>query len=122
MRFDRIDHFWFTLLHELAHLALEHRGGHLDGDMDGDAIDAEESAAKKLASGWLVRDSEIRTLAGKHRGRPSKAAIEAFAKQHRLHPGIVVGRLQHLTLVPFTHFRPMLVKGRDLLKPWTDGV
>lgn len=34
-----------------------------------------------------------------------------------LHPGIVVGRLHHMEIVPFTHFRSMLVKVRDLLEP-----
>lgn len=121
MRFDRIDYFWFTLLHELAHLALAHRGGHLDGEVDGEAIDGEEAEANELASGWLVGEHEVRAFAASQRGKFSGAAIEAFAKQHRLHPGIVVGRLHHLRLVPFTHFRPMLVKVRDLLAPWTDG-
>lgn len=120
MRFDRIDHFWFTLLHELAHLSLEHRGGHLDGETDGDTIDGEESAANTLASSWIVSDSEILTFAAKHRGKPSKTAVESFASEHRLHPGIVVGRLHHLKIVPFTHFRQMLVKVRERLEPWTD--
>jgi len=120
MRFDRIDYFWFTLLHEVAHLALEHRGGHLDGDTDGDVIDAEETAANELASSWLVSDATIRAFAAKHRLTPSKAAIEAFAIEHRLHPGIVVGRLHHLKIAPFTHFRGMIVKVRDRLEPWTD--
>jgi HTH-type transcriptional regulator/antitoxin HigA len=121
MRFDRIDYFWFTLLHELAHLALEHIGGHLDGETDGDTIDVEETDANRLASEWLVRDEEVRAFAAKHRGKPSKAAIEGFAAEHRLHPGIVVGRLHHLKLVGCTHFRAMLVKVRQLLAPWTDG-
>ena len=30
IRYDRIDNFWFTLLHELAHVGL-----HMDGDYEG---------------------------------------------------------------------------------------
>ena len=122
MRFDRIDHFWFTLLHELAHLALEHRGGHLDGDLDDGTIDAEETEANELAASWLLSEEEIRAWLAKHRGKLSKASIGAFAEEHRLHPGIVVGRLQHLKHAPYTHFRTTLVKVRALLEPWADGV
>jgi hypothetical protein len=121
MRLDRIDYSWFTLLHELAHLVLEHRGGHLDGETDGEAIGPEQTGANRLASSWLVSDQAIRAFAVRHRGKPSKAAIEAFAQDHRLHPGIVVGRLHHLKIAPFTHFRPMLVKVRGLPEPWTDA-
>ena len=67
-----------------------------------------------------MSDEQIRAFAAKHRGKPSKAAIEAFAQDHRLHSGIVVGRLHHLKLVPSANFRPMLGKVRELLEPWAD--
>ncbi len=121
MRYDRIDYFWFTLLHELAHLALGHSGGHLDGEVDPDAVDTEETQANVLAAGWLLRDAEVRDFAAKHRRKPSRAAIELFASERGVHPGIVVGRLHHLEVVAYTHFRQMLVKVRHLLEPWTDG-
>jgi HTH-type transcriptional regulator/antitoxin HigA len=122
MRFDRIDHFWFTLLHELAHLALEHRGGHLDGERDDDAIGAEEAQANELAASWIIGDEAVRVFAAKQGGRPPKAAIEAFATEHAVHPGIIVGRLHHLKVAPYSNYRSMLVKVREALKPWTDGV
>ncbi|MBN2194850.1 MAG: HigA family addiction module antidote protein [Polyangiaceae bacterium] len=121
MRYDRIDYFWFTLLHELAHLALAHEGGHLDGEADPGTVDAEETQANALAAGWLLRDADVRDFAVKHRRKPSRAAIELFAQERGVHPGIVVGRLHHLEVVPYTHFRQMLVKVRHLLEPWTDG-
>lgn len=121
MRYDRIDHFWFTLLHELAHLALGHRGGHLDGETDPDGVDAEETQANELAAGWLLRDADISAFAVKHGRKPSRAAIELYSGERGVHPGIVVGRLHHLEVVPYTHCRQMLVKVRHLLEPWTDG-
>jgi HTH-type transcriptional regulator/antitoxin HigA len=121
MRFDRIDYFWFTLLHELAHLALGHQGGHLDGEIDGDVVDGEEAEANNLASTWLLSEGDLRAFVASHRRLPSKTAVEDFARKRHLHPGIVVGRLHHLKLVPFTHFRSMLVKVRDILEPSTEA-
>lgn len=121
MRYDRIDYFWFTLLHELAHLALEHRGGHLDVDLNDGEIDTEEQEANQLASKWLVPDAELRTFAKKCRGKISRAELESFSSQWRVHPGITVGRLQHLKLLEYSHFRGMTEKVRHLLLPWTDG-
>jgi HTH-type transcriptional regulator/antitoxin HigA len=120
MRLDRIDHFWFTLLHELAHLALEHRGGHLDGESDAGEIDTEETRANALASGWLLRDDELASFAARQPGAPSKAAIRAFAKERRLHAGVVVGRLQQLGLLAPTQYRGMVAPVRTALEPWTD--
>lgn len=115
MRYDRIDYFWFTLFHELAHLVLDHQGGHLDETHDDDEISEEEQAANQQAGTWLVSEADLRALC---RQRPSRASIDAFATKHAVHPGIVVGRLHGLKLVPYSYFRPMLVKVREQLAPW----
>ena len=54
IRHDRLDSFWFTLMHEMAHLALGHEGARLE-DLDGDAGgNMEEMEADALAADWLV--------------------------------------------------------------------
>ena len=118
MRYDRIDYFWFTLFHELAHLVLEHRGGYLDEAHDDEEIDDEERAANERAGSWLVSDAALRNFLQRCGGRPSRVAIEEFAAERALHAGIVVGRLHGLKLVPYSYFRPLLVKVRDQLSPW----
>ena len=45
----------------------------------------------------------------------SKAAIADFAESMAVHPGIVVGRLQHLGVISYSHSRAMLVKVRERL-------
>jgi HTH-type transcriptional regulator / antitoxin HigA len=129
LRFDRIDWFWFTLMHEIAHLALGHQQGHLDFLGDSDATtasasshaDSDEREADDLASDALISTSSIRRLARSTRGPISKAAVEAFAREHRLHPGIVVGRMHHMGFVPYSHMRGYLEKVSHLLEPWIDG-
>ena len=57
LRFDRVDHFWFTLLHELAHVAkhLSNPGdAFLDRLEDSDATEALEIEANRIARDALI--------------------------------------------------------------------
>lgn len=96
LRYDRIDNFWFTLMHELAHLAL-----HLDGESDifYDDLDIEaeddprEREANQLAGEALIPyDAWENSPASRLR---SPQAAEYLAKQLNIHPAIVAGRMQH---------------------------
>ena len=96
LRYDRIDNFWFTLMHELAHLAL-----HLDSESDifYDDLDIEaeddprEREANKLAGEALIpHDAWENSPASRLR---SPQAAEHLAKQLNIHPAIVAGRMQH---------------------------
>jgi HTH-type transcriptional regulator/antitoxin HigA len=118
MRFDRIDYFWFTLMHELAHFALEHKGGHLDLE-DGETIDGEEKAANALAQESLISSTSIRAFAAKNKPF-SREAIEEFARGERVHAGIVVGRLHYDQELPYSHMRGYLVKVSQRLARWSD--
>lgn len=111
LRYDRVDNFWFTLLHELAHLLLDHQGVFLDrlgGSSDDAENDGIEREANAQAKAWLFPEGVFETfLQG---GCFSKSCIANFAERQRRHPGIVVGRLQREGSVPYrTH--------RDLLEP-----
>lgn len=53
LRYDRIDSFWFTLMHELAHIVLGHQGCYLD-DLDDLEDNDEEKEANQQAANWLT--------------------------------------------------------------------
>jgi len=120
LRFDRIDWFWFTLMHEIAHLALGHKSGHLDTFGEGTSEDEDEAAADKFASDALLSTEAVKSFARKHSGPISRSAVEGFAEEQGVHPGIVVGRLHFLGLIPYSHLRGYLEKVSDLLLEWTD--
>jgi HTH-type transcriptional regulator / antitoxin HigA len=120
LRFDRIDWFWFTLMHEVAHLALGHRNGHLDFLDERSSEDEDEVAANALASDALLSASQVTAFTHQNPGAISGSAVEAFAHRQSIHPGIVVGRLHHLGLLPYSHLRGYLDKVGDYLRPWTD--
>lgn len=123
LRFDRIDYFWFTLMHELGHVtAGDGRDRALRPDIDlvgesdsassGEAVPPEEAAANRFASSFLVPGAEFENFIRRVKPLFSKQKIEGFAAVQKVHPGLVVGQLHHRRLIPFANLRASLVKVR----------
>lgn len=120
LRHDRLDSFWFTLMHEVAHLASGHEGNRLE-DLDGDAGgDPEEAEADRKAAEWLVPGKPIADLVAAVSPYFSRQAIWSFAESIGRHPAIVVGRLQHDGHVSQAHLRGSIPGVRRMLEPFTD--
>lgn len=124
LRYDRIDSFWFTLMHELAHLTEGAGATYLDqlenGGIEADAADQpfaapHEEAANRLASRWLLAPEAFDDFVACAGPRFSRAGIKAFAASQGRHPGIVLGRLQREGLVPYRNLRGLLVKVSPVL-------
>jgi HTH-type transcriptional regulator/antitoxin HigA len=132
LRYDRIDSFWFTLLHEIGHLAEGGQASYLDvledshgeaGGIEpgGEETDSHEAWANQMASQWLITPDAFRDFVSVTRPRFSEAHIEAFAAGQRRHPGIVLGRLQRDRLIPYKNLRGLLVKVSPYLKDYIQG-
>ena len=131
LRYDRIDAFWHTLLHECAHV--KHKDGLtsdiVDFDLVGDEADSSvakpeaELKADEFASGFSISRSELDGFIARVRPLFSKTRIQAFAAKLNVHPGLVVGQLQHRKMIPFSHSREMLARIRPILTEvaLTDG-
>jgi HTH-type transcriptional regulator / antitoxin HigA len=95
LRYDRLDNFWFTLFHELAHISL-HSDENYDfiDDLDVDPkSDPKEREADRLAGEALIPEKEwLRSPASRLR---SPQAAEHLAKKLGIHPAIVAGRMRH---------------------------
>jgi HTH-type transcriptional regulator/antitoxin HigA len=117
LRYDRIDSFWFTLMHELAHVC---QGSAKEGVLDIDLISEiqqdpkarpeYEKKADMLASKWLVPCDMLCTFIRSTKPYYSRDSIVRFASQAGVHPGIVVGRLHHLREMKYSNLRDMLKK------------
>lgn len=131
-RFDRIDWFWFTLMHELAHVGQGPSAG--DGaqiDMNLVGADADltegkpplEREADEAAAAFLVPSKDLEHFIIRTRPLYSRAKIEGFARRIRVHTGLVVGQLQRRSEIPYSHSRDALVKVRHLITQTalTDG-
>jgi HTH-type transcriptional regulator / antitoxin HigA len=115
LRYDRIDSFWFTLMHELGHIVAGHQGSYLDDLANLDLTD-EEAEANRLAANWLIDPLALEVFVMKNQPRFSRKAIEEFAQSQRRHPGIILGRLHNEQLVPHKNLRGLLVKVSSFLE------
>ena len=101
LRYDRIDNFWFCLLHELAHV-----GRHMDHDrgcafvddltlraLDGPREDPREQQADEWAEEALIPRAIWTTSAVQE--RPTPMAVLHLATALHVHPAIVAGRIRY---------------------------
>jgi HTH-type transcriptional regulator / antitoxin HigA len=132
LRYDRIDAFWHTLLHECAHV--KHQDGLngvvlLDTDLVGEESQSSgekppsEKAADEFAAGFSISKAELEGFIARVRPLFSKTRIQALAAKLNIHPGLVVGQLQYRSLIPYSHSREMLSKVRHIVTEaaLTDG-
>ncbi len=117
LRYKRIDHFWFTLMHELGHVVAGHRGSYLD-NMDSLEMNQEETEANRLAADWLLDAEALANFVKKTAPYFSAKQVQVFARSQGRHPGIVVGRLQRDQVIPYQNHQKFLVKVDQYLKDW----
>ena len=88
------DKFWFSLFHELAHIAL----GHI-GQAHGTSED-DEKAANDWAGDTLISADDFEVF---RRDRDySERRVIQFAKAQGIAPGIVVGRMQRKGIIKYS--------------------
>jgi HTH-type transcriptional regulator / antitoxin HigA len=133
LRYDRIDWFWHTLVHELMHIKNEDGKSNdnfrLDVDLVGDTkrvVDnrpAYEVEADRLTIDYLIPQNELDNFIARTRPLYAKTKIIGFANRVDVHPGIVVGQLQHRDEISYAHNREMLSKVRNVITEaaLTDG-
>ncbi|WP_235931675.1 ImmA/IrrE family metallo-endopeptidase [Sheuella amnicola] len=95
LRHDRIDNFWFALLHELAHVAkhLNAENPVFIDDLDRGHSEALETEADEMAQEALI-PADLWKTAQVRQTLMAKDAV-AFADEIGVHPAIVAGRLRH---------------------------
>ena len=129
MRYDRIDYFWHTLWHELGHI---HNRDNFA--LDQDMLPAEKAQDEKCRpESELMADSfAVQNLVPQDRLDDfivrvsplfSRNRVVGFSKLRGVHPGIVVGQLQHRGEIGYTNHRNLLVKVREVVveSALTDG-
>jgi len=112
---DAIDNFWFTLLHEIAHVVLHYRTGLSSGffdDVTSTEVDELEDEANAFAADLLIPE-EVWTRSPARIARAAEP-IERLAHQLGIHPAIVFGRVR-LERRDYALFSNKI--GRGLVRP-----
>lgn len=108
-RYSRYDTFWFSFFHELGHVLLHGKKEIFLEDLEyADRQDDKEREADRFASDILLPQAAEEQM----RLWPdfSERRIRRFAKEVQTHPSVVVGRLQHLGLIPHWQHAGLLKK------------
>jgi HTH-type transcriptional regulator/antitoxin HigA len=96
LRHDRLDNFWFTLLHELAHL-WKHVG---KDEMFLDDLDASSEDRREAEANRIAREAFIPRISWKRSEAylsPSRENIDALSRELKIHPAIIAGRIRRET-------------------------
>jgi hypothetical protein len=90
------DRFWFSFFHEAGHLLHDSKK---ETYIDVHPVDdPRERRANQFAASFLIPPARVGELADLQ----TDADVEAFARELGIAPGIVVGRLQHDRIIPFS--------------------
>lgn len=123
LRCDRIDGFWFTLMHEIGHVR---NGDALAVDRDlidvlkglNVVLEADENEAERHANEYaaksLIPPHEMESFIGRVGPLYSREKVIQFAHRVKIHPGIIVGQLQYRREIGYASLREMLVKVRHI--------
>jgi len=91
LRYKSNDQFRFSFFHECGHLLKHSKTGRFVDVPGSDGADDREAEADTWAADFLIPPADAARL----RELKSRNAVRAFAKEVGVHPGIVIGRMQH---------------------------
>jgi HTH-type transcriptional regulator/antitoxin HigA len=98
LRYNRLDNFWFTLMHELGHIALHYDSGislfydEIEGIKTID-LDEKEREADALAEEALLPKAKWEVSPA--RLIPSSMAANSLARELGVHVAIIAGQIRH---------------------------
>ena len=103
-RYKRIDNFWFTIAHEIAHVLMhlnEKTPFVLDNLKEGD-INKMEAEANEMAAARL-KHKEILKYLESFLGYLTTDKVEECAEEYDLHPAIIIGKLAYEKRISYSN-------------------
>ena len=108
LRHKSNDHLWFGFFHEAAHI-LFHGKRMLFLEVNGGMENEHEWEANQFAANFLIPKDKAKTLCDL---ALTRSAVEIFAGEIGVAPGIVVGRMQHEGYLPMNYLNGLKVRYR----------
>lgn len=105
-RYHRIDNFWFTVAHEIAHILkhLNDKRLFILDDLKTGVIDNLEKEANEIASKHL-KYSDINSFLEPYLGYLTTTKVEECAEKYEVHPAIIIGKLAHDEKISYSNQR-----------------
>lgn len=114
LRQKRADIFWFTLFHEIGHLIQDDEKMRIDFDFQqSEERNSLEIKADSFAQNILLRKEDYKNFV--RQGDFSLSAIKTFAKEQKVLPCIVIGRLQKEKVIPWHSFKSEILLYQDII-------
>ena len=115
LRYNRLDNFWFVLMHELAHIYLKHDDVLLDTviSRDSNLKDVHEKIEKEAdtqAQEWLINEHDYVDFVQGTFDDLTVEKVLTFSEKIKRHPSIVIGRLQNDGKLHYSQGRQYLEK------------
>lgn len=128
LRYDRIDNFWFVLIHEIDHVLNEDGKEYALVDSDvfenskESSLSEQENRANEIAAEFCAPQDQLNRFIARKGDFISKKDFLGFAMRLNIHPGIVAGQLRRNT-GRWALFNYMNDPVRDQITPvsMTDG-
>jgi len=107
-RFKTNNHFWFSFFHEAGHILLHGKKDvFIENIEETEKNTAKETQADDFANKFLLPVDVTSELS---KERVTEKEIRQIARKYNTHPAIVLGRLQHLKVVPYSFGNSLKLK------------
>jgi len=114
LRYDRIDNFYFTLLHEIGHIILHNNKTFYDQTYSSGGDEKTEQSAsqqEKAANDFAQTNLVPKNIRQEFENKPiTSNLLLKQSKKLNIHPGLLVGALQYDGILGYSQFRKALVK------------
>lgn len=105
LRYCTNDHFWFAFFHEVGHLLLHAKKSQNFIDYQQKDLNIKkEQEADDYSRNTILSDEIYGNFVKSQKGKINKENIKRFSNKNSIHPGILVGRLQHDGIIPWTMY------------------
>lgn len=106
-RYKFNDHFWFSFFHEAGHILLHGKKNVFIEELKEYELDIKkENEANNFANKWLLPEDITAELSDKI----TEKDIRQLARKYDTHPAIVLARLQHLKVLPYSFGNDLKLK------------
>jgi HTH-type transcriptional regulator/antitoxin HigA len=121
-RYDRVDNFWFTMAHEIAHVLLHVKGDEFYMDnLDNNEPGIKEKEADDFAR-EVLKTKKIIEFFTDYKHYTSEIRINAYAEENKISPAIITGILKYHGILMYNRLNHLQekVSGKIPLKYFVD--